>query len=685
MWYRRVGGVVGKAQLKNDSRVRSSGLSDNEEESQSNTNAPSPDEESPANSFVAPSNQRELDGNASNLFPEVIATATVDSHLAPGQDFGQVLHQRPMGDVTDTLFFDVSATMEDLPDGLEWFFEMPQHGIVANDGLVGSATAPLLHTEPVIFESPLFSQNAALVSPPTANSAWSVVRPKLLMSLSALPPDVLESIFFHPCNLEFCFDLYFEKYHNHFPFLHRPTLSITESPPLLIIAIVTLGSTLATDETIFRIGQRIHDALRWIVFSSGQFEPPAPLWCLQALLLIQAQGKMFSTAKHHEMAHIFHGAILTMMQRGRAPYTTPVPKNSHCSSIRSSWRQWAEDESTRRTSFFAFIMDAQHASVFGHNPVLSVSDVRLPLPCSETLWECSSPESWKEALQHSPKPLQFLPTLKALLGRSLVPSTCSHFSRFILLHGLLSLTTHLLARDCTTLGIERGKVGNRATATPIAQVEDWKDIMSTAINCWSYSLYTLQPSLCLEAAQSIHRVAYITLYTNIADIHVFAKNPILLENHLLRKQYIKAEGRLHSWSKTAEARKAVIHSLLMVKETMFSRRHYRAREDNIAPRPWCLFQAILVLWTFGVMAGGPADEANTILGAEEYVVQVMSSLQNGNSTIMGVNKTKGLLLAMREALEGARWALLQEAYVTLGTLIDTTTTTPRLHDKSGGS
>jgi hypothetical protein len=45
---------------------------------------------------------------------------------------------------------------------------------------------------------------------------------------------------------------------------------------------------------------------------TGQFEPPAPLWCLQALLLIQAHEKMFSTRKHHEMAHIFHGAIITV-------------------------------------------------------------------------------------------------------------------------------------------------------------------------------------------------------------------------------------------------------------------------------------------------------------------------------------------------------------------------------------
>jgi hypothetical protein len=53
------------------------------------------------------------------------------------------------------------------------------------------------------------------------------------------------------------------------------------------------------------------------------FEPPIPLWCLQALLLVQAYGKMISSRKNYEMAHIFHGAIITVSGLGQEPWWAP--------------------------------------------------------------------------------------------------------------------------------------------------------------------------------------------------------------------------------------------------------------------------------------------------------------------------------------------------------------------------
>jgi hypothetical protein len=188
--------------------------------------------------------------------------------------------------------------------------------------------------------------------------------------------------------------------------------------------------------------------------------------------------------------------------------------------------------------------------------------------------------------------------------------------------------------------------------------------MSTAIETWSFCLLSLEPSLCLEAAQPLHRMAYITLQTNITDFHIIAKDPAKLDNVLLRKEFSKAESRVRAWSGRAEAKEAVSHSLLLVKETVFTGRRYRAREDNIALRPWCLYHAILVLWAYGLMVEGPSDEV-VLMGAEEYVVRMLSALQRGKGAVTGAGKTRGLIASMADALEGCRWELLEEAYVTL--------------------
>jgi hypothetical protein len=359
-----------------------------------------------------------------------------------------------------------------------------------------------------------------------------------------------------------------------------------------------------------------------------------------------------------------------------------MPEESNdCTTLEYSWRQWAEQESSRRTAFFAFIMDAQHASVFGHTPVLSVSDVRLPLPCIEPLWECTSSSQWQHLSQRASESPQFLPTLKAVLAKTLVPTVCSDYSRFIILHGLLGLITHLRARETQTLGIETGKIGHATRCTckdgtptpgPVSQVEDWIEVISRAIGTWSFSLLSLEPSLCLEAARPLHRMAFITLHTNITDFHILAKDPTLLENALSRREASEAEARIRSWSRKEEAKRAVTHSLMLVKETVFAGYLYRAREDNIAARPWCLYHAILVLWAYGVMTEGPEEETGVLVRAEEYAARMLSALQNGlpGKPVIGANRTKGFLCAMVAAFEGCTWALLEEAYQTLRRLVN---------------
>ena len=41
----------------------------------------------------------------------------------------------------------------------------------------------------------------------------------------------------------------------------------------------------------------------------------AILWVLQAPLVVQAHEKMFSSRRMHEMSHIFHYSVITLMRR----------------------------------------------------------------------------------------------------------------------------------------------------------------------------------------------------------------------------------------------------------------------------------------------------------------------------------------------------------------------------------
>ena len=358
------------------------------------------------------------------------------------------------------------------------------------------------------------------------------------------------------------------------------------------------------------------------------------------------------------------------MKRGVA-YSSPqnMTSSQETTTLEQSWHQWIETQSSNRTAFFGFVMDAQHSFMFGHSCVLSVHDVRLQLPCADSLWECDNAETWNRLMRKTPESPGFLPVLKQLLGRHPIPSHCSAYGRLILLHGLFSVTAHLKARDLATLGVGRMSSANSPRVGPI---DSWKDTLERAMDTWSFSLVSRSSSLALEASKPLHRMAYVAIYTDIADMHILAGAPSLLGSLLSETDRTRATARVRAWSETQESKRALYHCLLLVQEIIFTGQLYRASQDNIALRPWALYHATLIIWAYGFMFGErEGHRRRSSCSAEEYLVRMLMLLRSESEDIGSVAQQTGeLLQAVRESLEGCRWELLQEAYETLGKLID---------------
>ncbi|KIW10640.1 hypothetical protein PV08_11604 [Exophiala spinifera] len=582
-------------------------------------------------------------------------------------DYPDFLQVAEMGN-NHHVIFDASDGAQGLVEDLDWLFG----NVSFPDEFAMDPSLDITLPNDISFASPnsTLSQQLSTDTPSLGGGPWLGVRARLLDALRTLPQDLLESPFFEPVNLKAFFDIYFSNYNAHFPILHQASFALGDAPPLLLVALLTLGATLSPDSSHYQTAERIHESLRWLIFSSGSFQPPAPLWCLQALLLVQAYEKMFSTRRHHEMAHIFHGAVITLMRRGGSYSSDSADDATKASSAERAWHSWIEQESFKRVAYFAFIMDAQHSSIFGHTPALSVSDVRLALPCADEVWDSSTPSSWKKRLSESAPPVQFLSTLRALLSRRPITSSCSPFARFILLHGLFNVTKHMQGRDLMASDIETGRTSDHGggESTPPSTIGDdnWKEILDRAIDTWSFSLMSQQPSLCLEAARPLHRMAHVTIYVNLIDFHTFAGAPSLTGS-TTRHEYAKAKRRIQVWCERPSAKRTLSHCILLIQETMFTRRRYRASEDNIALRPWCLYHATLILWAFGILTEGKSSER---VSAEDYLVHMLSGLMDHHHRLKGTNRTLGLLTVVKESLSDCRWELLQEACTTLGKLIE---------------
>jgi hypothetical protein len=128
---------------------------------------------------------------------------------------------------------------------------------------------------------------------------------------------------------------------------------------------------------------------------------------------------------------------------------------------------------------------------------------------------------------------------------------------------------------------------------------------------------------------------------------------------------------------------------------MFTRSRYAAAEDTIILKPWVLYNTTLVLWAYGAIREGADDSrclgengngngrpggkehAHGQWTAEEYLAQMLNGLMGDGSSgdygqLKGANRTTGLVTAVRDALEGCRWALLEEAKETLDRLPEQT-------------
>ncbi|EXJ89454.1 hypothetical protein A1O3_02521 [Capronia epimyces CBS 606.96] len=481
-------------------------------------------------------------------------------------------------------------------------------------------------------------------------------------TLEGMEPTILESSFFEPANLEKFGNDYFENYWPHFPIIHRPTFSPFHSPPLLVAAIAMFGSRFDGDPGTFHVASAIHDHLSACIFNTRAMQQSLTTDYLQTLLLVLAHGKMFSSRKHHEMAHIFHSAMINLFRREDAFSPQVLSAEASGSSLEQKWQSWIERESMTRLAFFAFMMDAQHAMYFMHTPVLNVNDIHLQLPCEDVLWNAATAEQWHKSAQTTCESPYFRQCLRSLLRKIPAPHGHSPYSRFILLHGLFSVATSLHTNESMYLNM--GMTG---------PLDEWRAIISQGIETWSSSELFIETSLSSAAARLLSRMAQITMHCHLYHVHVFSGAPSLLGNTITGTDYTKATEYLKLWFASKHSRTALYHSLSLVQDHLFARQQCREFDKNIAVRPWCLYSATLVIWVYSSLeysANAREDAREDVpdnLSLELYIPAMIQHVCKEGSTIR-MKQTKDLLNMVRVHLQHYQWELLQEACITLGRL-----------------
>jgi len=124
-------------------------------------------------------------------------------------------------------------------------------------------------------------------------SQWQLNSPVVVENHDDLTPEALSNYL----------NVYWTEFHSQYPILHRPTTTITRSAHLpLFVAMITIGMSLGGSDRTHTLAVRIHEELRWQIYSSKTFKHPAKLWEMQTLLLREVFDKMMAGRHQHEMS-----------------------------------------------------------------------------------------------------------------------------------------------------------------------------------------------------------------------------------------------------------------------------------------------------------------------------------------------------------------------------------------------
>ena len=185
--------------------------------------------------------------------------------------------------------------------------------------------------------------------------------------------------------------LYFEHFQPNFPMLHQPNYKPQESHCIVTLAVLTVGSRYLPDE---RQASDLHRTLSQVTQKLLRVEGEST-FCLQAQLLVdmaelygaQSQAQMDAVEERHT------NLIKRARQRNIFSENYDEAPASDMDT-EGRWQILRRAEERRRLSWAIFTYDFVLAMFFGTKPVLELDEVRVSLPCDESLWDPPTAKAW---------------------------------------------------------------------------------------------------------------------------------------------------------------------------------------------------------------------------------------------------------------------------------------------------
>lgn len=539
-----------------------------------------------------------------------------------------------------------------------------------SDSMLANVRDPLFSPYEYGFDSPMAIKN--MLTPPIFGEKAGIGEIKQSQMLDLLPGikgalatnGIAEDTPFQKRYIS----SYWATFHAQFPILHKPTFCADKCPSGLLWMIIAVGAALLKEPLLAKC---IASPLRWAIFQSQDFNPPAKLWVIQALLLMEIYEKALSDRQMHVRAHIHHGTTLQLIRRGTilTGVTNEFPRSTGsmgdgddylAADSSDPWKRWIQSEATKRAALMAFVVDAYHNSTFGHSSLISVHEIRLSLPCSQSLWDSTHSDNDQSYDYRKIPPSTMPPLIEALkltLNKKRVET--SPFGRKVMLSGLMSISNQMQQRD-----FQLDSLGWLNNGSPVSH-SAWKDHLRSSFDFLAsdyndmlqipgYFDYYAHPSassthrkellspydphrtggteesllnrlLVAGCADPFFHLAHINLQVSMLDLHVYAGAPVMFSQSFRASDFERSARSNKAWATSPQGIDAVRHAIIFLEEMLcptaktdlcanpFSSQDvvpggYKAENDPLVHRPHIVFVCTLVVWSYNFALQGPESD-----------------------------------------------------------------------------
>ncbi|KAL4928622.1 transcription factor domain-containing protein [Aspergillus undulatus] len=322
-----------------------------------------------------------------------------------------------------------------------------------------------------------------------------------------------------------CLTGYLNGYHDHYPFLHIPTLNIETCPLHIILSMASLGAQYCrehqTSISLFQVAksitlEHIRRDLQWTENSAIQPKAVSTkdqsqdiLETVQSLLMLTSVSSWFEHYPPHYEALYLRSLMETLLRKHGL---NELPRQD------GSWESWIRNESAKRLKLIVFCFFGIHTIVFDLPSMILTEEITLDLPCTEKEWTAATASEWMEVRQHGRGSPRLQDALNSLFIRT--PSAAGQLESFTSLGGYVLIHATIqniwLIQKACRLPVTSGSSLSPAQITSLEQaLENW-------CQCWERnqesSIDPFNPNGPISfTSTALLRLAYIRLNADFSS------------------------------------------------------------------------------------------------------------------------------------------------------------------------